>query len=510
MRMPSPMAVKLHQRFVYLSDAAGNITSLYKPLIIIALLTVFLYYIIQSYDSYPSFETLTYLANTKPSNSSSSSRYISTSSDHSSSTSTTTSINHLVIGIAGSVKIWRVRKPYIESWWRPNITRGYLFLDGEPTAYLPWAVSTSPPYRIYEDTSPYKEVDRHGMRHAIRMFKVISQTFREEQDKGGGGGGGVIRWFVMADDDTVLFLDNLVEVLSRYDHRKYFYIGENSETVWSDVSNSFEMAFGGAGYALSYPLAEALTMHSDLCIQRYPFLWGSDHLLQSCLADLGVSLTHERGFHQIDLHGDISGLLSSHPQSPFLSLHHIDSVNPLFPDMNRSESLTQLMKAAKSDQSRLLQQTICYQKQSNWSFSVAWGYTVQLYESIIPPSVLHRPLQTFSPWNQPLYRFNTRWLPKNPCENPHVFFFEEVEEAGRDRIITRYGRRPVLRPPTCPSNGDNSSSGADHVWRVLVVSPTTRYGGVGSRRECCDVGGSDEKNTTRIKFRACLKDEIVG
>ncbi|GAB2274410.1 hypothetical protein Dimus_009176 [Dionaea muscipula] len=504
--MPFPIAVKLHQRFSYLSEYSRNITSLYKTLLIIALLILLLFYIILSNCT---FETSTYLANLKqkwsPSNSSSSSRITDRSS--------TTRINHLVFGIAGSVNVWKERKPYIESWWRPNITKGYLFLDREPTAYLPWAV-TSPPYRISEDTSRYKEFDRHPMRHAIRMFKVISEIFKDQEEhaQNNGGGGGGVRWFVMADDDTVLFLDNLVEVLSRYDHRKYFYVGENSECVLSNLDNSFEMAFGGAGYALSYPLAEALAKNSDVCIQRYPFLYGSDHLVQSCVADLGVSLTHEKGFHQIDLRGDVSGFLSSHPQSPLLSLHHIDTVDPLFPAMNRSESLIQLMKAAKADQSRLLQQAICYRKQSNWSFSVAWGYSVQLYENIVPPSFLHRPLETFSPWRKPgPYRFNTRWLPRNPCENPHVFFFEEVEDVGRDRIITRYGRRPWRRPPGCPSNGGNSSPAAGDVLRVLVVSPTTRYGGVGSRRECCDADGLDEeKNTTRIKLRACLKHEMGG
>ena len=61
------------------------------------------------------------------------------------------------------------------------------------------------------------------------------------------------------------------------------------------------MAFGGAGYALSYPLAEALTKNLDVCIKTYPKLYGSDHIIQSCVADLGVSLSRENGFHQVML-----------------------------------------------------------------------------------------------------------------------------------------------------------------------------------------------------------------
>ena len=55
----------------------------------------------------------------------------------------------------------------------------------------------------------------------------------------------------------------------RYNHNKYFYIGSNSECVSSNFDHSFGMAFGRAGYALSYPLAEALAKNLDVCIKTY-------------------------------------------------------------------------------------------------------------------------------------------------------------------------------------------------------------------------------------------------
>lgn len=201
-----------------------------------------------------------------------------------------TSIDHLVFGIAGSSNLWGNRRWYIEAWWRSNITRGFLFLERPPIEHLPWP-STSPPFRLYEDDSKYKAYNKHKMPFAIRMVRVIEQIFKAENDG--------VRWYVMADDDTVLLIDNLLEVLSRYDHRKYFYIGMNSESISSNDINSFGMAFGGAGYALSYPLAKAVAKNMDLCIKRYPNVFGSDHILQSCIADLGVSLTQEKGFHQV-------------------------------------------------------------------------------------------------------------------------------------------------------------------------------------------------------------------
>ena len=107
-----------------------------------------------------------------------------------------------------------------------------------------------------------------------------------------------VRWYVIADDDTVLTVDNLVEVLAKYEHTKSYYVGSNSECQ-VQLDFSFDMAFGRAGYTLSYPLAEALSTKLDGCIERYPYMSVSDFWLHSCLADLGIALTHDKGFHQV-------------------------------------------------------------------------------------------------------------------------------------------------------------------------------------------------------------------
>ncbi|KAH7837575.1 hypothetical protein Vadar_015351 [Vaccinium darrowii] len=414
-----------------------------------------------------------------------------------------TNITHLVFGISGSSKAWNNRKWYVESWWKPRTTRGFLFLDRAPTESLPWPLTVDPPFRVSENTSKYKEYDRHPVPYAIRMARVIVETFRAHNKN--------VRWYIMSDDDTVFFINNLVEVLGKYDHRKYYYIGRNSECIVNNVWGSFEMGFGGAGFALSYPLAEALAKNLDVCIKRYPYVYGSDHILQSCVADLGVPLTHEKGFHQIDLRGDISGLLSAHPHSPLLSLHHLDAVKPIFPLMNRYESLNHLMAAAKTDESRLLQQTVCYHKQSNWTFSISWGYSAHIYETNFPPSIIQKPIETFVPWKKgafPPYMFNARPPPIDPCEAPHVFFFDTVEETIGGRRVLSYTRKWERKLPACSSSGNRS---ADHIAKIHVVSPIGRLiSGVGSRRECCDVLRVSDMNATVVKLRACLKDEMLA
>lgn len=108
-----------------------------------------------------------------------------------------------------------------------------------------------------------------------------------------------VRWFVMGDDDTVFFTENLVDLLGKYDHNQMYYVGSNSESVEQDEVHSYAMAYGGAGFAISYPLAAVLVKILDGCINRYADMYGSDQKIQGCISQIGVPLTKELGFHQV-------------------------------------------------------------------------------------------------------------------------------------------------------------------------------------------------------------------
>lgn len=315
-----------------------------------------------------------------------------------------------------------------------------------------------------------------------------------------------VRWFVKADDDTLLFVDNLVEVLAKYDHNGYYYIGGGSECIAQNVRHSFNMAFGGGGFAVSYPLAKALAKNLDGCIKRYPTLYGEDHVIQSCMAELGVSVTKEPGFHQIDLHGDISGFLSAHPQATLVSLHHLDIIDPIFPSMSRYDAFYNLVQAAMVDTSRLLQQIICYHIQNRWSVSISWGYSVHIYEELHPPGFLQIPLQTFQAWNNralPAFVFNVRLLSSDPCAMPHVFFLESVELTDLGQIVTTYIRKSPWELSSC---GNHS---AESISKIKVFSPVKRLQWGGVRRECCEIKPALSMNATEIIVRACRENETI-
>ena len=168
----------------------------------------------------------------------------------------TTDITRIVFGIGAAAKSWDHRKQYVKLWWRLNKGgRGFVWLD--TPADDPEVETGLPALRISADTSNLKSESRAG----VRMFRIISETLRLGLPD--------VDWLVMGDDDTVFFPENLVKVLSKYDHNQMFYVGSNSESNVQNLIYSYNMAFGGGGFAISYPLAKELSSMEDDCLARF-------------------------------------------------------------------------------------------------------------------------------------------------------------------------------------------------------------------------------------------------
>lgn len=200
-----------------------------------------------------------------------------------------TDLQHIVFGIGASAKLWKQRKEYIKIWYKEEEQmRGIVWMDD----FVHTNESEKlPPIRVSSDTSQFPFNNKQGHRSAIRISRIVSETLRLGLKN--------VRWFVMGDDDTVFITENLVRVLRKYDHNQYYYIGSLSESHLQNIFFSYGMAYGGGGFAISYPLAKALFKMQDRCIHRYPGLYGSDDRIQACMAELGVPLTKELGFHQV-------------------------------------------------------------------------------------------------------------------------------------------------------------------------------------------------------------------
>ncbi|KAH7285605.1 hypothetical protein KP509_33G036500 [Ceratopteris richardii] len=198
------------------------------------------------------------------------------------------SMDQILFGIAGAAKLWPWRKEYVKLWWRPREMRGFVWLEDKVEVD---SQEELPFVKVSEDISRFSYTNPMGHPSGIRIARIIKEAFNQELPD--------VRWFVMGDDDTLFAVDNLLQVLRKYDSNEMYYIGNPSESHSSNTYFSHSMSFGGGGIAISYPLAKVLSKTLDDCIERYPFLFGSDDRLHACISELGVPLTKEPGFHQM-------------------------------------------------------------------------------------------------------------------------------------------------------------------------------------------------------------------
>ncbi|XVF10551.1 hypothetical protein REPUB_Repub07fG0192300 [Reevesia pubescens] len=411
-----------------------------------------------------------------------------------------TEIHDVVFGIAASSKLWQQRKEYIKIWYKPNQMRGVVWLD-DRVKYSPEDKQTLPPVRVSSDTSKFAYKNRQGHRSAIRISRIVTETLRMKMDN--------VRWFVMGDDDTVFITDNLIRILRKYDHTQYYYIGSLSESHLQNIFFSYGMAYGGGGFAISYPLAKALSKMQDRCIQRYPGLYGSDDRMQACMAELGVPLTKELGFHQYDVYGNLFGLLAAHPVTPLVSLHHLDVVEPIFPNVTRVEALQRLMLPAKLDSAGIMQQSICYDKSRSWTISVSWGFSVQVFRGIFSPREMEMPSRTFLNWyrraDYTAYAFNTRPVSRNPCQKPFVFYMSSVRmDSELNKTVSEYEPHRAPRPPCRWKMAD-----PNEIQMVVVhKKPDPHLWDRSPRRNCCRLMESKEAGTMVVNVGVCKDGEI--
>ncbi|ERM96449.1 hypothetical protein AMTR_s00001p00252920 [Amborella trichopoda] len=416
----------------------------------------------------------------------------------------TTSLSHIMFGIAASASLWEQRKEYIKLWWRPSEMRGVVWLDRTVKIKRGEGLPT---VKISGNTSGFAYKNRQGHRSAIRISRIVSETLRLDGIEG-------VHWFVMGDDDTVFVVDNLVRILSKYDHNQFYYIGSLSESHLQNIYFSYGMAYGGGGFAISYPLAKALSKMQDRCIQRYPGLYGSDDRMQACMAELGVPLTKEPGFHQYDVYGNLFGLLAAHPVTPLVSLHHLDVVEPIFPNVTRVEALRRLHGPMKADSAGLMQQSICYDRTREWSFSVSWGYAVQIFRGVFSPRELEMPSRTFLNWyrraDYTAYAFNTRPVSRHPCQKPFVFYFDSLRYTTTHDTqaitVTRYSRHRV----PAPECRWRMVSPAKIEWIEVRKKPDPLLWNKSPRRNCCRVMTEKEVGAKGVSIEVgeCRDGEI--
>ncbi|OWM79837.1 uncharacterized protein LOC116204742 [Punica granatum] len=412
-----------------------------------------------------------------------------------------TSLDHVVFGIVSSRNSWPDSKEFVKLWWRPQQMGGCVFLESFP---LDWDLyndtDSLPPLCISGDTSRFRYSHRGGSQWAIRAARAVSEIMALNRSNA--------QWYVFGDEDTIFFPNNLVKTLSKYDHRLWYYIGASSENFEQNRAFGFGMAFGGAGFAVSSSLAGVLAKVLDSCLERYPHLYGGDSRVYSCIAELGIGMTHEPGFHQFDVRGDAFGLLAAHPVTPLVSIHNLPAIDPIFPNKTTAEALEHFFKAVEADPERILQQTICYDRWFSWTISVSWGYAVQVFPRHLFLPDATQVQETFKPWKGgnvfgESYTLDTRKLHPDPCGRSTIFFFDQVY-ADHDGIKSTYKKSP----DNCPYDATSPK----YVEEIRVYSDKLDLSVQqlqAPRRHCCDLLPSSNNKVFDIAIRQCKEEELM-
>ncbi|KAJ3013944.1 hypothetical protein HKX48_005432 [Thoreauomyces humboldtii] len=110
-------------------------------------------------------------------------------------------------------------------------------------------------------------------------------------------------WFLMIDDDTYVFFDNLADRLSMYNPDGKHYFGSNTQFVGCDGVQVWGagpgFAHGGSGIVISRGAMKEMVEGlegQDGCIEKYKTCWAGDVRTSLCLRDQGILLHSPDGF----------------------------------------------------------------------------------------------------------------------------------------------------------------------------------------------------------------------
>ncbi|MDI1492426.1 MAG: hypothetical protein OHK93_003640 [Ramalina farinacea] len=145
-----------------------------------------------------------------------------------------------------------------------------------------------------------------------KYFSLVKIMYDHRNDK--------TKWISTIDDDTFFpTIPGLVSMLSKYDTKQCHYVGGVSEEWWAVVHYGI-MGFGGAGVFLSLPLAGIIAGEYEYCKGATTATAGDIRIMECVYELTDIKLENERELHQIDMHGDLSGLFES--GRTLLSVHH--------------------------------------------------------------------------------------------------------------------------------------------------------------------------------------------
>ena len=227
----------------------------------------------------------------------------------------------IMFGISTTLKRLEQSVPQLLR-WLPN-TKARLFVivvisedfeDIEKTVFATSAEKTALQSRMRDlgmDVTIVDPLERRDV-FSEKYFSLVKLLHGRADEK--------TRWISTIDDDTFIpSMSALKAMLGKYDAQQQHYIGALSE-IWSSVARYGLMAFGGGGVFISRPLSQILFDHYETCKHTSGSSAGDIRIMECIYQFTTTKITIERGLHQIDVWGDLSGIFES--GQSLLSLHH--------------------------------------------------------------------------------------------------------------------------------------------------------------------------------------------
>lgn len=240
-------------------------------------------------------------------------------------------------------------------------------------------------------------------------------------------------WAVLIDDDTFFFdMDVILDMLSKYDTSKPWYVGTLSDNKWN-VNNGGLFAMGGAGVFISRPLIETVGPLATSCFPEGTTL-GGDTLVGECIhKHTTTKLTLEHGLYQLDLHGDVTGFYEAVRQQP-VSVHHWKSWH--------HHDLPAIGSVAQSCGRSCVLQNFLFQ--DGWQ--MANGFSIYKYSYNETELASQHPLAMEHTWKLTAWDIDDSWkyslAPlKERDENKVQFLMERSVDGDNGELTLYYVRR---------------------------------------------------------------------
>jgi hypothetical protein len=222
-------------------------------------------------------------------------------------------------------------------------------------------------------------------RYEERYLELFYLSWINQEKYHGYGERKKVKWFATGDDDTIWFINNLLNTLQQYNSSKSIYLGNTSDKKSQLAAFGAHFAYGGGGILLSRPLAILFAQHNQEC-KRFLNKFGGDEMIGKCVTEvLKVHFTKDNNFHQMDHRGDMTGLLESGIDG-LVSLHHMFSWWKPFPAEHNdklNETMHLLHIAYTTLDKHFLKRYVRVNQKTNQSLLLTMGYSFSLFNRIL-------------------------------------------------------------------------------------------------------------------------------